>query len=168
MSKNIDAYKRSAYLYKDKYSNGGVVHAGPMWDFNSAWFNVHLCGFDSVPGWAYQMTCWVSSAPVPFWYDRMLQDSIFARDLHCRWIEWRQSVLDTANVFHILDSIRTYIAPAAVRQCANYNLSASMTGQVDTLKAWYFWRTMWMDYNMPGNCWNLGVHELTANDPFDV
>ncbi|HTL80078.1 MAG TPA: CotH kinase family protein [Bacteroidia bacterium] len=169
MSKNIDAYKRSAYLNKDKYSNGGKVNAGPVWDFNSAWYNIHYCGFDSIGGWAYQMTCWISSAPVPFWYDRMLQDSIYARDLHCRWLTWRSSVLDTANIFHILDSITNYIRPAAARQEANYNLTETLQGQVDTLKAWMFWRLLWMDYHMPGNCWNLGVaDESTSQDPFDV
>jgi hypothetical protein len=168
MSKNIDAYKRSAYLYKDKYSKGGKISAGPLWDFNSAWYNIHYCGFDQVPGWAYQMTCWVSSAPVPFWWDRMLQDTIFSRDLKCRWITWRSTVLDTGNIFHIIDSIANYIRPATVRQFANYNLSGTFQGQVDTLKGWVYYRLNWMDANMPGNCWNLGVHETVSENQFSV
>lgn len=169
MSKNIDAYKRSAYLYKDKYSKGGKLHAGPVWDYNSAWYNVHACGFDVDTGWAYPMTCWISSAPVPFWWERMLQDSIYTRDLKCRWMTWRSSVLDTANIFHIIDSIANYIRPAAARQFANYNFTDSFQGQVDTLKWWIGNRLAWMDANMPGNCWNLGVNgEVIPESLFNV
>jgi hypothetical protein len=169
MSKNIDAYKRSAYLYKDKYSKGGELHCGPVWDYNSAWYNVHFCGFDVDTGWAYPLTCWVSNAPVPFWWARMLQDTIYTRDQKCRWITWRSSVLDTANIFHIIDSIANYIRPATVRQYAEYTYSGSFQGEVDTLKIWIRGRLNWMDANMPGNCWNLGVaNESPTENLFTV
>lgn len=164
MSKNIDCYKRSSYFYKDKYSKGGKIHCGPLWDYNSAWYNIHYCGFDTVGGWAYPMTCWVSSAPVPFWWARMLQDSIYSRDLHCRWITWRNSVLDTNHIFHILDSISAYIAPAAARQYQNYSFGENFQNQVDSLKWWISHRIAWMDANMPGNCWNLGVNDPVVDE----
>jgi hypothetical protein len=164
MSKNIDAYKRSCYLYKDKYSNGGKLHCGPLWDYNSAWWNIHVCGFDSIAGWDYPMTCWVSSAPVPFWWSRMLQDSIYSRDLKCRWITWRNSVLDTNHIFHILDSITNYIAPATARQYQQYGFGENFQNQVDSQKWWISHRIAWMDANMPGNCWNLGVNDPVADD----
>ncbi|MDQ3109548.1 MAG: CotH kinase family protein [Bacteroidota bacterium] len=159
MSKNIDAYKRSSYFYKDKYSDGGKLHCGPLWDYNSAWYNIHYCGFDVDTGWAYPMTCWISSAPVPFWWEKMLEDSIYSRDLKCRWTTWRSTVLDTAHIFHIIDSIADYIRPAAVRQYDEYNFTETFQGQVDTLKWWIANRITWMDANMPGNCWNLSVSE---------
>lgn len=169
MSKNIDAYKRSSYFYKDKYSDGGKIHCGPLWDYNSAWFNIHYCGFDVDTGWAYPMTCWVSSSPVPFWWERMLQDTIYSRDLKCRWITWRSSVLDTTNMFHIIDSIANYIAPAAARHYAEYSFTENFQNQVDTLKWWIRNRITWMDANMPGNCWNLAVNDQNIEDNlFDI
>jgi hypothetical protein len=164
MSKNIDAYKRSSYFYKDKYSNGGKIHCGPLWDYNSAWFNIHYCGFDVDTGWAYPMTCWVSSAPVPFWWEKMMHDTIYTRDMKCRWITWRSTVLDTNHMFHILDSLTNYLAPAAARQYAEYNFSENFQNQVDSLKWWISHRVAWMDANMPGNCWNLGVQDASLQE----
>ncbi len=168
MSKNIDAYKRSSYFYKDKYSDGGKIHCGPLWDYNSAWFNIHYCGFDVDTGWAYPMTCWVSNSPVPFWWEKMLEDSIYSRDLKCRWITWRGTVLDTNHMFDIIDSIANYIRPAAARQYAEYGFSENFQNQVDTLKWWISNRVAWMDANMPGNCWNLSVNESLPVETFEV
>jgi hypothetical protein len=166
LSKNIDAYKRSGYMYKDKTSKGGKLTAGPFWDFNSAWYNAHLCGFDIDTGWAYQMTCWVNqNFPVPFWWSRFMQDSIFTRDLKCRWITLRSHYLDTAFLFHEIDSIAAYLSQGQPRHFAQYNLNYTYSAEVDSLKLWLTNRMAWMDANMPGNCWNLGTgdeHSLSG------
>jgi hypothetical protein len=170
LSKNIDAYKRSGYMYKDKASKGGKLTAGPFWDFNSAWFNARLCGFDVDTGWAYQMTCWVNqSFPVPFWWNRFMQDSIFTRDLKCRWITLRSHYLDTAFLFNEIDSMANYLSQGQPRQFAQYNLNYTYSAEVDSLKLWFTNRMTWMDANMPGNCWNLGVgDEHTLSSSVDV
>jgi hypothetical protein len=157
LSKNLDAYKRSAYLTKDKTSKGGKLIAGPHWDYNSA-FGAHLCGFDVDTGWAYPMTCWLNAAfPVPFWWERLLQDSTYTRDMKCRWKYLRSTVLDTVNIFHQMDSIAAYVAGASVRQYAQYNITSNYFTEVDTLKMWFRKRLAWMDIHMPGNCWNTAV-----------
>jgi hypothetical protein len=158
LSKNIDAFKRSGYMYKDKYSKGGRLRAGPFWDFNSAWGNPKLCGFDTVGGWAHQMTCWVNSSyPVPFWWNKMLQDSVFTRDLKCRWITLRAGILDTSVLFQKIDSIKNYIGPAAGRHFSRWQLNGTFQGDIDTLKMFIRSRIAWLDAKMPGNCWNLNT-----------
>ncbi len=162
LSKNIDSYKRSAYLTKDKNSKGGKIKASPLWDFNSAW-NIHTCGFDADTGWAYPMTCWLNSSfHVPFWWGRLLQDSIYVRDLKCRWMQLRATVLDTAHIFHIMDSISTYIGPASVRHFNRYTINTSLKVETDSLKNWITARLKWMDTHMPGNCWNTEVNGLSS------
>ncbi|HEY6160429.1 MAG TPA: T9SS type A sorting domain-containing protein, partial [Bacteroidia bacterium] len=157
--------KRSAYLYKDKYSKGGKLICGPFWDFNSAWYNVHACGFDVDTGWAYPMTCWVNASyPVPFWWTRLLQDSIWTRDLKCRWTTLRSTILDTTLLFHEIDSMATYTQVAATRHYAQWNFNLSWQAEVDSLKWWITKRTAWMDANMPGNCWNLGTGDDQSFD----
>jgi hypothetical protein len=84
--------------------------------------------------------------------------------LKCRWITWRSSVLDTTHIFHILDSIADYIRPAAARHFSEYGFTETFQGQVDTLKWWIRNRITWMDANMPGNCWNLGVTDSPLQD----
>jgi hypothetical protein len=170
LSKNIDAFKRSGYMYKDKASKGGKLTAGPFWDFNSAWYNAHACGFDVDTGWAYQMTCWVNqSFPVPFWWQRFMQDSIFTRDLKCRWATLRSHYLDTAFLFHEIDSMAAYLAQGQPRQFAQYNIQTSYGAEVDSLKLWLTNRMAWMDAHMPGNCWNLGTGDaFSLSSAMDV
>jgi len=57
LSRNVDAYKKSAYFYKDKDSDGGLLHAGPVWDFDWAWKNINECYFGAQDGsgWAYKV-----------------------------------------------------------------------------------------------------------------
>jgi hypothetical protein len=164
LSKSVDCYKRSAYLYKDKYSKGGRLKAGPVWDFNSAWHNTAICAeYHAYTGWAYQQSCWVNSAfPVPDWWARMLQDSTFTNELKCRWLKWRSGVLTTSNIFNKMDSIAGYVADAQVREYTQYNFTENFSAEIDTLKSWIANRLAWMDANMPGNCLNTSVAELNG------
>lgn len=41
LSKNIDGYRISTFLYKHRISEGGKLVAGPLWDYNIAWGNVN-------------------------------------------------------------------------------------------------------------------------------
>ncbi|MGQ0827782.1 MAG: CotH kinase family protein [Bacteroidota bacterium] len=166
MSKSIDAFKRSAYMHKDKDSKGGKLAAGPYWDFNSAWGKPKQCGFDDPSGWAYTMTCWVNSSyPVPFWWSRMLEDNAFKDELKCRWTTLRQTTLSTARIFQRIDSMANYVSGtgAHVRHFARWDFTETFQGQVDTMKLWISSRTAWMDANMPGNC----VVGITDNNLLD-
>lgn len=166
MSKSIDAFKRSAYMYKDKDSKGGKLTAGPYWDFNSAWWNPHQCGFDDPTGWAYPMTCWVNSSyPVPFWWSRMLEDPAFTQELKCRWTALRQTTLSTAHIFQQIDSMTAYVnaSGAHIRHFKRWDITETFQGQVDTLKWWITNRIAWMDANMPGTC-AVGISD---NNSFD-
>lgn len=154
LSKSVDCYKRSAYMYKDKNSNGGKLHAGPVWDFNSAWHNVALCAdYDAFDGWAYQQSCWVNSSfPVPDYWEQMLQDTVFTNDLRCRWTSLRQDVLSTENIFEMVDSIAAYIGEAQVREYEAYGFTENFTTEIENLKSWIGSRLQWLDDNMYGNC----------------
>lgn len=163
LSKNLDAYKRSSYLTKDKTSKGGKLTAGPHWDYNSAW-EVELGGcepFDSDTGWTYPLTCWIHSTnfPVPFWWNRLLQDTTYTRDLKCRWIQLRSGTLSNAHINHVIDSIANYVSVASVRHYSQFSLTQNYQLEVDSLKLWIGKRLAWMDANMPGNCWNTGVYQ---------
>lgn len=172
LSKNVDAYKRSSYLYKDKNSKDPRIHAGPHWDYNSAW-KVAIGGcesFDSDTGWVYDMTCWIHGAnfPVPFWWERMLQDTVYARDLKCRWIQLRSTTLSTSHIFYLMDSITNYISNASTRHYQKFGIASTLQVEVDSLKDWITARLAWMDANMPGNCWNPGVDESAFENSFSV
>lgn len=173
LSKNVDAYKRSSYLTKDKTSKGGKLTAGPHWDYNSAWeVKINNCqAFDSDTGWTYPLTCWIHSTnfPVPFWWKRLLQDTVYTRDLKCRWSQLRATTLSTANIYHIIDSVTNYVSASSVRHYSQFNLIENYQLEVDSLKMWIGKRLTWMDANMPGYCWNTGIPDAgTSEGPVTI
>ncbi len=160
-SKSVDAFRRSAYLYKDKKSKGGKIKAGPLWDFNSSLYNAKICTFEQDTGWAYKTTCWVNqSFHVPFWWGRLLQDSSYRNDLKCRWTQLRSTTLDTVHIFKIIDSVRTYVGngPSA-RHYTKFTLNTTLQLECDTLKWWIKKRLAWLDLKMPGNCITTALSE---------
>lgn len=169
MSKNIDAYKRSSYLTKDRINKGGKLMASPHWDYNSAW-EVKVGGcepFATDTGWTYPLTCWVNASfPVPFWWKRLLQDTVYTRDMKCRWTQLRSTVLSNANIYHIMDSVANYVSVASARHYSQFNLTLNYQTEVNNLKTWIGKRLVWMDANMPGNCWNTSVYEDYSNMNF--
>lgn len=167
LTKNIDAFRRSAYMYKDKNSKGGKIKAGPLWDFNSSLYNAKLCTFEQDTGWAYKTVCWVNSGfHVPFWWGRMLQDSSYKNQMKCRWTQLRATTLDTTHIFHLIDSMKTYIGlNASTRHYTKFTLNTNLQVECDTLKWWIKKRLVWLDNHITGNCitTELNEKELFAN-----
>jgi hypothetical protein len=161
LTKNIDAFRRSAYMYKDKNSQGGKIKAGPLWDFNSSLGNAAFCTFEQDTGWAYKTTCWINSGfHVPFWWGRFLQDSTYRNDMKCRWVQLRSSTLDTTHIFHVMDSMQTYIGIAAsTRHYTKFTLTTSLQAETAVLKSWIKKRLTWLDAHIPGTCITTNINE---------
>ena len=161
ISKNVDGYRISSYLYKDKEK---TLKAGPIWDYDIAWGNANYCNGNTTTGWSYQFTCTSDNYQPPFWWQRMLQDSNYANQMKCRWIEYRAGVLSTAHIHGIIDSIAltldeskdwnftawpilgTYVWPNPSPYPSSY------AGEITNLKNWISARLSYMDSNLPGNC----------------
>jgi subtilisin-like proprotein convertase family protein len=171
LSRNVDAYRASTYLYKDKDSKGGKLFMGPVWDFNYAWYNANFCGADSSTGWQYlDLYC----NPKPFWYKRFMQDPGFTDSLQCRWRQLRANVLDLTNINKAIDSIVILTSEARVRHFDKWPLfgiemgnpvTANYQEEVDHLKTWISDRISWLDNNIPGNCTVAGI---SPKDPIDI
>ena len=43
---NVDGYSFSTFFHKDKDSNGGKLHAGPLWDFDLCYGNEDYTDFN--------------------------------------------------------------------------------------------------------------------------
>lgn len=51
LARNVDGYRISTYLHKDKQSRGGKLQAGPVWDYDLGFYNANYCrGSDSSAG----------------------------------------------------------------------------------------------------------------------
>jgi subtilisin-like proprotein convertase family protein len=164
LSRNVDGYRLSTYLYKDKYSNGGKLTIGPCWDYDIAWGNANYCLGDDVTGWAIDFAepCSGDYWQIPFWWDRLLQDTAFQNKLKCRWEELKMTALSVSYLTNYTDSMETYLTEGAGRNFVTWPIlgsyvwpnpwpyPATYTGEIDELQTWITQRWTWMDNNMPG------------------
>lgn len=109
LSRNNDGFKKKCIFNKDKFSNGGKLKAGPVWDFDWSWKNIDNClttnSFDG-SGWAHHVNDCPTDNYSTGWYIRMLQDSTFNNELRCTYENYRQSILDTISIFAYIDSMK--------------------------------------------------------------
>lgn len=174
LSKNVDGYRLSTFLYKNRNSDGGKLTLGPVWDFDLAYRNANYCGGDDFSGWAYKFgdICDGDDRQIPFWWDKFMTDTVFKNTLQCRWQYLRTSLLDTASIFNYIDSIHNYINLAQIRNFQQWPilgvyvwpnpnpLPQTYQEEINSLKKWFRNRLVWLDDNMPGNCYNIGMPSI--------
>ena len=81
--------RKAGFIYKDKESNGGLIHSGPPWDFDWAWKDItenciHFNQTDG-SGWAYRVNDCDDWPVPPSWEIRLIQDDEFANQIHERY-----------------------------------------------------------------------------------
>ncbi len=171
ISKNVDGYRLSTFLHKEKDSKGGKLRMGPMWDFNLAWWNADYCAGDDHTGWQYDFsnTC-PGGWQLPTWWKRMLEDGWFQDELKCRWTTLRQTFLSNDSLYGKIDSIAQYIDQAKDRHFEQWPLlgiytwpnpspiPADYPGEIAAFKQWIVDRATWIDNNILGTC-HLGLIE---------
>ncbi len=176
LSKNVDGYRISTYLHKQRFSEGGKLVAGPLWDFNIAWGNSNYCQGGNTSGWEINFNSVCGGGGElqnPFWWNRMLQDPLFANEVKCRWTTLRQSSLSDAALTSYIDSVATLLSVPAARHYQkwpilgvyvwpNNFIGQSYQAEVNYLKTWIQNRTAWMDANMFGTC-TASLSKINAN-----
>lgn len=175
-SKNVDGYRLSTFLYKDKNTNGGKLKAGPAWDYNLAWWNADYCEGFSTTGWAYEFNDICGGGyDVPFWWERLMEDEDFRSDVKCRWTELRQGVLSLPQINHVIDSVAALIDEAQQRHFTVWPILGVYTwpnpspipsdfaGEIQAMKDWIEDRFTWMDNNIAGICY-LNTDELVLTE----
>ena len=159
LSRNIDGYRLSTYMYKDKDSKGGKLTMGPLWDYNLAFGNAFYCDGWNVIGWQQDGACF-DLAEVPFWFERLLQDTLYQNSLKCRWQHLRERSLHQDSIFNFIDSIALYLDDAQQRNFQrwdilgsyiwpNYYIGNTYQDEIYFLKSWISERLIWMDDNIP-------------------
>jgi len=104
--KSRNAYRQDVYLYKDKSKK---LRVGPVWDMDLALYNTLDCNAATDTGWAYTLSanCSSDSYLAPFWWQKLVADTIYMRDVACKYTGWRKAnaVLDTTRLFAQIDSV---------------------------------------------------------------
>ena len=175
LSRDVDAYRISSYLFKDKDSNGGLLKCGPVWDFNLAFGNADYCNGFSEEGLVYYDHCGNSN---PFWWNEMFNDGAFKNTVKCRWNELRQGPLDLDNLYSFIDEKAALLAPAVDRNFERWPIlnqyvwpnavvPGSYAGEIEYLKEYLERRINWLDINLFGTCLT-NTEELSENAGFTL
>jgi hypothetical protein len=157
-AKEIDSYKYSVFMHKDKDSKDGRLNAGPVWDFNLGFGNVDFGGEGAMfpEDWMYN-----KGVPRMYWWYRLMQDRDFQNRLKTRWMELRCGPFHTDSIQNFITYQRVYIEEARERNFQrwpvigsyvwpNYYIGASYEEEITYLRSWITERLIWMDANMPG------------------
>ena len=167
LSRDVDGYRISTYLYKQKITKGGKLVVGPPWDYDIAFHNANYCNGDKDTGWAYQYglyTCSTDGNQVPFWWGRLMTDTTFRNNLKCMYTSLRANALDTAHLYHYIDSTALFLDSAQRRNFAAWPIlgqyvwpnptpiPTTYAGEVLELKQYLARRLSWLDAHIPGIC----------------
>ena len=86
------------------------------WDYDLAWYNADYCENFQTSGWAYDINYICGDAGVPFWWERLASDTLFAQNLACRWQSLRtNSTLSNNHIFGVIDSMANVLQEAQGR-----------------------------------------------------
>lgn len=171
LSKNVDAYRLSSYIYKDNVMDGGKMHIGPVWDFDLAWHNCNFGNTASEAGW--QFTQSNSAYPIPTWWTQLMQDPNFKNKLYCRYHSLRQNALKDSEIFKFIDETESLLGESQKRNFKQFpilgsyvypnpqsQVGANYLTEISDLKSWVSKRSAWLDNNVPGFCNSIGLNEI--------
>lgn len=178
VTRNVDGYRLSSYLYKDKESLGGKIKMGPAWDFNIAFGNADYLNGWKTDGFVYKaMETDAGSKDywqVPFWWNKLIQDASFRKALASRWKAVRSSFLNTNTLYASIDSAQVVLKDPLTRNFQkyplmgkkiwpNYYVGATLSDEVNWLKNWMQGRLTWLDAQMA-----LFDSPILGNEPKEV
>ena len=155
LAKNVDAYRLSTYIYKDKESIDNRLTAGPVWDFNHGFGNCDYGETWEVDNWLLEYNP-EGGDQMAFWWELLWEDLAFQHKATVRYTELRQTIFSEEHIYSIIDSIADYLGPAVDRNFArwpllgnyiwpNYYVFDTYEEEIDYLKSWTAQRLAWMD-----------------------
>ncbi|GIG38530.1 CotH kinase family protein [Cellulomonas phragmiteti] len=152
LSRDMDAYYRSQYFFKDR---GGLLTAGPLWDFDLTFGVGGFFQNDQVSGWQYQQT---RQNPPTDWFTVLMNDPSFVNRVKVRWQELRRGALADAALRSRVSALTAPLPAAAARNFQRWpNLTTrnvgpfvtptngTWSGQVGHLQDWMLRRAAWLD-----------------------
>ncbi len=152
--KNIDAYRISTFMYKDRDSKGGKLKAGPIWDFNlsfgKTWYPEDSYRVDEweIDHNRYKPDDWPK---VPFWWEKLGHDALFASRVKSRWSQLSQTFFHPDSLDRRIDLLADSLAEARGRNSERWPETTrehSYEVELFKLKQWIRGRTMWIVANL--------------------
>ena len=155
LAKNVDAYRLSTYIFKDKESVDNRLTAGPIWDFNHGFGNCDYGETWETDNWLLEYNP-EGGDQMAFWWELLWQDENFQSKVAQRYTELRSTVFSEENINSVIDSSVLYLGDAIERNFLkwpilgdyiwpNYYVFDTYEEEIEYLKSWTQERLNWMD-----------------------
>ncbi|RLD51327.1 MAG: hypothetical protein DRI97_15840, partial [Bacteroidetes bacterium] len=174
LAKNVDGYRISTYLHKDKDKLDKVspIKAGPVWDFNFGFGNADYYDASVTSGWQCEYMLPNDYWSNPFWWIKLRKDPDFFNQMVSSWKGYRSGILSDMRVEHVIDSLTTMLADAQQRNFeafpvldqyvwANNYVGGTYENEITYLKGWISDRMDWMDIKLDGYMYPYSVDNFT-------
>lgn len=160
LSRNVDGYRLSTYFYKDKDSKGGKLTMGPAWDYNLSFGNADYYDGYLPQGWVYNKLELTQGTPdyfqTPFWWGKLMKDSIFVNSVKRRWSSLRKTTLSSQAIFKFMDSTTVALKDPMQRNFGrfplygkkvwpNYYVGNNANEELFWMENWILARLTWLD-----------------------
>jgi len=164
IAKNVDGYRLSTYMYKDKDDISPKLHMGPVWDYNLAFGNADYCTKGDPTGLVFlefNKVCDRDNWIVHFWWERLWRDPAFKVELGNRWVDLREDLLSTDRIVAKIDSFENLLQESQGRNFVkwpiigkyiwpNYNVYTSYANEVNGVRDFIKLRMPWLDIQFAG------------------
>jgi hypothetical protein len=158
ISKNIDGYRLSAFMYKDRESRDNRLIMGPIWDFNLAFGNADYYQGELTSEWNLDHLLIASQYDfsVPYWWGIIRDDEEFLERLSYRWWILRYNKYRTDKLMAFIDAMADTLEEAQIRNFEkwpilgyyiwpNAFIGDTYQEEIDYMKGWLLDRLEWMD-----------------------
>lgn len=170
IAKNVDSYRLSTFLYKDRNSDDGRLHVGPIWDYNLGFGLANYYDGEDTDDWMLETLSYIGGGDfqVPFWWLKLFEEPHFNHRLKQRWFSLRNHVFDINRIHNYIDAVadtldkakdRNFLLWSAPGEPGNrgafwpvprdpFENFTTYQDEVDYLKWWIEERIHWIDENI--------------------
>ncbi len=185
-SKNVDGYRLSTYLFKDKNKK---LNAGPLWDYNLAYGNANYYNGWETTGLFVNADLENDYWQIPFWWKKLVNDEYFANSMKCRWDDLRGYHLSSERIYQLTDSLINLMGTAVDRNFdrwpilgewvwPNYYVGETYQSEIYWMRNWITNRMTQLDHIFPGECggvpppppgeFNLSIYPSPFQEKFTI
>lgn len=151
--RNIDGYRLSTFMYNpDINAETPKFYMGPIWDYNFSFGLANYHDGHKTEGFVYNVDKYV-----PFYWHKLLQDSVFKTTLKNRYTTLRQGCLSNKNINKTIDKLVKKCEPSLNNNFKkwdvlevedfwpNHFLGKTHQQEIDYIKKWTKKRLLFLD-----------------------